>query len=851
MTYEQSLEKWRRVHSNKSALKAEILSTNGSKVGEVGRKEGTSEEFLSRIPDRFLALMRPLSPEDLRLIAEIELKKIKADFKKRTALNPGIILSWDEEILKTIQEYDYIAEDNARPVQGRVRSFVKEPLVAFLRAEKTKLHSGSQIRLSIKTNEDGTKSLKIEILDPSSKVIGTYDQPISYTLKDRIADPISDEEIDAFLNVENQINESVFNVNDVTQRIADRMLAIANNRALNDQQPKPASTIVLMGLSSTGKTELSKAVSKVFMKNEGEALVVDFSQVQTLHDFKARILGLRAGDGTSLASDFIKHYDRNGGDMVVVFDELANVKDMDLLKALYDFFREPVVRTFADGVERSMTKVKVIVTGNSGIEQYANVPRNIPMEQQMAAWHSIHVQMVKDPEARRAILERQFPEPLINRWGLNNVFFVAPHTYKSLKQLAQLKFSKLVRELKPSAGRRGWNLGFSSKEKYSELMEAIVDRGFNLREQGSSIDLYIRDDLRAPLEALLLKNKVPSGTRVLLEIQNGTLFVASEALNQHWAMGLPRSRGKADKEQALQRSKTDQLLTAYHEIGHALASRILLKGIRRPSLISIIPGVARIGEEWVVYAGVAMDRFTSNSKGTREEVVRVIAQLAAGETAQRLVTKGEVHDFGKGNDMKRATALAEKAILIGGLSEKWGTEAVPSTTNIEGYIARMSEKKKALFEQEVRKLLAEGRALARDILEANMISIVIPMAKELAAKGVLKEAEINRYFDSPDVVEAEESHHSAKVFEWKNWVRHRLSFFTRRSEKRDGAFKDPMFASSDVVDVQKKSETEKKAQYDLVEAPDAVEIFEDFELNIALPGPVEEDPEISCEELLM
>ena len=82
-------------------------------------------------------------------------------------------------------------------------------------------------------------------------------------------------------------------------------------------------------------------------------------------------------------------------------------------------------------------------------------------------------------------------------------------------------------------------------------------------------------------------------------------------------------------------------------------------------------------------------------------------------------------------------------------------------------------------------------------------------------------------------------------------MRHRLSFFTRRSEKRDGAFKDPMFASSDVVDVQKKSETEKKAQYDLVEAPDAVEIFEDFELNIALPGPVEEDPEISCEELLM
>ncbi len=60
----------------------------------------------------------------------------------------------------------------------------------------------------------------------------------------------------------------------------------------------------------------------------------------------------------------MKHYDRANGRLVVAFDELANVRDTDLLKALYDFFREPVVSTFSDGKPRPMGGVTVIVTGN-------------------------------------------------------------------------------------------------------------------------------------------------------------------------------------------------------------------------------------------------------------------------------------------------------------------------------------------------------------------------------------------------------------------------------------------------------------------------------------------------------
>jgi len=73
--------------------------------------------------------------------------------------------------------------------------------------------------------------------------------------------------------------------------------------------------------------------------------------------------------------------------------------------------------TFSDGVPRKMGGVVVVVTGNAGQEEYANVPRDIPLEQQMAAWEEISKRLATDLELQRRILERYFPAPLVTRWG--------------------------------------------------------------------------------------------------------------------------------------------------------------------------------------------------------------------------------------------------------------------------------------------------------------------------------------------------------------------------------------------------------------------------------------------------
>src|SRR5690606_27756520 len=115
---------------------------------------------------------------------------------------------------------------------------------------------------------------------------------------------------DRLTTLKETLKEQVFGMDDIAERLMTRIVSLANNKASSDASPRSAETLVLMGLSSTGKTELSKAVTKALTGDEGEALVIDFSQVQTLHDFKVRILGLRDAYGNAIPSDFMKAYDR-------------------------------------------------------------------------------------------------------------------------------------------------------------------------------------------------------------------------------------------------------------------------------------------------------------------------------------------------------------------------------------------------------------------------------------------------------------------------------------------------------------------------------------------------------------
>jgi hypothetical protein len=234
-------------------------------------------------------------------------------------------------------------------------------------------------------------------------------------------------------------------------------------------------------------------------------------------------------------------------------------------------------------------------------------------------------------------------------------------------------------------------------------------------------------------------------------------------------------------------------------------------------MISIIPGVTEIGDEWVIYAGIAQSEKVGIDRPDRDYIVQNIAVLAAGEMAERLVTLGESHSAGKSNDMKRATSLAHQAILRYGLSEAWGTSAIPDKMSFAEYMTSLPEKKKELLDVETRKLVAEGQALARQYLEANFQNALIPLGNLLISKGKVEAEEMQAFYDRTPLSRQASTHKTSVLSSIKKW------FGQGAAQSGSGLRRD--FSSPDeVANIQEIVEARKREQFESVPLPEKLPV---------------------------
>jgi hypothetical protein len=428
-------------------------------------------------------------------------------------------------------------------------------------------------------------------------------------------------------------------------------------------------------------------------------------------------------------------------------------------------------------------------------------------------------------ELQRKILERYFPAPLVTRWSKNNIFFFPPHTFKSLRQLAQLKLDKELKRIAVTQSRRGWNVVVPDATEYAKLIDAVVEEGFSLRYQGASIDSFVLEDLGEALESVLLKNLVPSGATVVMKLTGKTANDDQEKPGyvkfKLFVDGVPSPIDFAFKrpyvEKPIERNETQQRITAYHEAGHSIIRQVFFSATSEPGLISIIPGVTEIGDEWVLYAGIARAEQIGTDRQDRDFFVREIAVLAAGETAERLVTNGETHGSGKSNDMKRATRMAQEAILRFGLSEAWGTRAIPDKMNYSEYFASLSEKDKELLNSETAQMVEEGRLLARQYLEANFENALIPLGNLLIEKGKVESEEMKAFYARVPLNRNAAPKKTSALAAVKK-------FFGKAEPKGDGQIRSDIQGPEKVANIVEIVEARKRQQFESVPQPQTLPV---------------------------
>ncbi|NUM58179.1 MAG: AAA family ATPase [Bdellovibrionaceae bacterium] len=748
LSYEQLMENWQRHSQNLEDLIEEIKSpTPANKEG------GLSPEMVTRIPKSNFILLRPLNKEALLSISSFQLSQLEKKFQRKK-LNgyPSFNFKFDNSVVEFLAVYGQSPEESSRLIKDKVNSLIEATLSDAISNKKITDEKQNYL-ISIRKNKDGTHSLLLKDKHSEQSLF------VQLTKKDKYKQPISDQELEGINQLEGKLNLRVRGVSHIVKKMVSDI-----RTARNSDGSGKAMIFGFFGLSSTGKTELGRALHQELFKTDTEPFKIDFNQVKSPYDLKELLFGsknLNSVSGEVYRSPFMNRYDQSDGKLVIIFDEMTNAST-EILNILYDFLDKSKVEGFSDNKARSMANVNVIINGNLG-ENWYNAIRgmDIPETEQYEAARKIYHSSIANENFKRATLLEKFTEAFVNRVGLDRFYFFGPHEYKTIRELIQDKLLVSLKELSaPKEGVRTWDVRFATIKDYEQTVFAIEKYGFRLWSQGRSVNTFINDQFKKEIQDLLLKYHLPNGAKILIKkvkdkvVSNPKGFEEpSTQVNfelefknrDNKSVSLPLSlRGKFI-EKPVAESEKAFILTAFHEAAHSFLNVALLGDKIRPVSVKITPGVTMINNKWIRYGGVAESENIERLEYTREAVVARLAVLLGGGVAEGLATKNKVVTAGHSNDLERVTEFARKAVVHLGVGN-WKGVTQSSEKPFEEYFIGLSEDQKLIVTQEVDKLIEEARGVASNMLMAHFDSIIIPLAKNLSEQAELDEKDLKKFY---------------------------------------------------------------------------------------------------------
>jgi len=179
-------------------------------------------------------------------------------------------------------------------------------------------------------------------------------------------------------------------------------------------------------------------------------------------------------------------------------------------------------------------------------------------------------------------------------------------------------------------------------------------------------------------------------------------------------------------------SPKEKEITAYHEAGHALVSRILTNTDPVHKISIVARGMA-LGYTKTL----AEDRYLL----TRSQFKDMIATLLAGHTAEELIFREMT--TGSQDDIERATKLARKMVTDYGMSDKLGPRTFGQKEELVFLGREISEQRDysdkiaEQIDEEVHNIIQETYEVARNILTENKPKL-IQIAQKLIAEETLE-----------------------------------------------------------------------------------------------------------------
>ncbi|MCL1844137.1 MAG: ATP-dependent zinc metalloprotease FtsH [Defluviitaleaceae bacterium] len=207
--------------------------------------------------------------------------------------------------------------------------------------------------------------------------------------------------------------------------------------------------------------------------------------------------------------------------------------------------------------------------------------------------------------------------------------------------------------------------------------------------------------------------------------------------------------GKEKKDRIM--TEKEKRITAYHEIGHALAA-IVQEDAKPVQKISIIPRTK--GALGYVMFAPEEEKFTHSKNELLAEIIVSLAGRAAEEV------KFNTQTTGASNDIEKATRMARSMVSMYGMSEKFGMMGLESIQNryLDGRaVLQVSDQTGSELDMEVKNIIQDCYKKAIKLLENNE-SKLNEIAEYLFNKETITGDEFTELFnrEAPITLEAPE-----------------------------------------------------------------------------------------------
>jgi cell division protease FtsH len=338
-----------------------------------------------------------------------------------------------------------------------------------------------------------------------------------------------------------------------------------------------------------------------------------------------------------------------------------------------------------------------------------------------------------------------------------------------------------IDEIDAVARRRGGHAGVSHEEREQTLNQILVEMdGFSDRSAVIVLAATNRADILDP--ALLRPGRfdrqvqldVPdaAGRRQILDVHARGKPLAEDAdldylarqstglsgadlenvLNEAAILTARRhgtSIGQSELEEALDRvvagprrkshllSESERVITAYHEVGHALVAAAIPNADRVMKISIISRGMAG------GYTRLAPEQ--DRNMWRKSDFEAAIACAMGGHVAEELIF-GEV-TTGPSNDLQRASEMARRMVTSFGMSKRIGPMAIAGSGfgyDMDEYRGVGDDTARAI-DREVRKVISQAHRVAHEILTANRATLEC-VAQRLREQESIEAEEVRELF---------------------------------------------------------------------------------------------------------